>query len=333
LPDSSGPPQTDIPKIISLAPDTSNIAGGDLLVISGSDFKATASETTVYFGSEVLNGSSDLNIVNETTIEVKSIPPSASGSVEVRVETPQGISNAKTFTYIESTPIAFTSGLILKDIYGPTCVAIGNGNGKIYVGTQTGLILQIEVNENYQVISNKTSYAIPASSSQFRSILGIAVDPMDTSSNPAVYVSHSTLFHGKQESFNGAVSRVSGPNLDVVDDVVTGLPVSDLDHGVNGLEFGDQGELYILVGSNTNAGVPGPLSSSGKQKDALHSGATLVAYLSRPNFQGQIELDQNGDIKNPEIDVELFAVGFRNPYGIVLHSNGYLYATGESNDS
>ena len=296
-------------------------------------FTASASETIVYFGSEVLSGSSDLNVVNETTIEVKSIPSSFAGSADVRVETPKGISNTKTFTYIDGTPIAFTSGLILKDVYGPTCVTIGNGNGKIYVGTQTGLILQIEVNEKYQVLSNMTSYAIPASSSQFRSILGIAIDPMDTSSNPAVYVSHSTLFHGKRESFNGAVSMVSGPNLDVVEDVVTGLPVSDLDHGVNGLVFGDRGELYINVGSNTNAGIPGPLSSSGKQKDAFHSGATLVAYLNRPNFQGKIELDENGDIKNPEIDVELFAVGLRNPYGIVLHSNGYLYATGESNDS
>lgn len=37
----------------------------------------------------------------------------------------------------------------------------------------------------------------------------------------------------------------------------SGLPISDHDHGVNGLEFGDNGELYLQIGSNTNGGLPG----------------------------------------------------------------------------
>lgn len=84
-----------------------------------------------------------------------------------------------------------------------------------------------------------------------RQILGLTFDPMDTSANPSVYVSHSKTFHGEAlstsgESINGKVSKVSGSNLDVIEDVVTGLPVSDHDHAVNGLEFGDHGELLSI---------------------------------------------------------------------------------------
>jgi glucose/arabinose dehydrogenase len=46
------------------------------------------------------------------------------------------------------------------------------------------------------------------------------------------------------------------------DDIITGLPISDHDHGINAIEFGDEGELYINVGSNTNGGIPGQLTGS-----------------------------------------------------------------------
>lgn len=96
-----------------------------------------------------------------------------------------------------------------------------------------------------------------------------------------MYVAHFQYYHGDWESssgkaINGKVSKVSGANLDEVVDIVTGLPVSDHDHGafvtcdgpsvismlcfshiccrwcsstgINGIEFGDNGELYINIG-------------------------------------------------------------------------------------
>ncbi len=83
--------------------------------------------------------------------------------------------------------------------------------------------------------------------------------------------------------------------------IITGLPVSDHDHAVNGLEFTDDGNLMIQVGGNTNAGVPGPISSREDLDEGYFSAATLIAYLS---------------------------TGERNSYDICLHSNGNLYATG-----
>jgi glucose/arabinose dehydrogenase len=45
------------------------------------------------------------------------------------------------------------------------------------------------------------------------------------------------------------------------EDIITGLPVSDHDHGLNAIEFGDEGEIYFSIGSNTNGGVPGQLTN------------------------------------------------------------------------
>jgi len=72
--------------------------------------------------------------------------------------------------------------------------------------------------------------------SEYRSILGIAFDPLDTAEHPKVYFSHSFFFHGEWQStsgqaINGKISFVTGANLDAVTDVITGLPVSDHDHG------------------------------------------------------------------------------------------------------
>jgi glucose/arabinose dehydrogenase len=73
------------------------------------------------------------------------------------------------------------------------------------------------------------------------------------------------------------VSVARGNNLDIVEDIITGLPVSDHDHEVNGIEFGDKGELYIEIGGNTNSGIPGPMSGSQLKKEDVLSLFILVA--------------------------------------------------------
>jgi glucose/arabinose dehydrogenase len=189
-----------------------------------------------------------------------------------------------------------------------------------------GLIFKLTLDDNNDVIDTVVSNVVVKSDISLRSILGMAFDPMDTSPNPSLYVTHSTLFHKKLVSYNGKVSRVNGEKLDAIEHVVTGLPVSDLDHSVNGLEFGDNGELYIQVGGNTNAGVPGDLSSSDLMEDAIFSSAMLVAHLSRLGYGGTVEYNDTGD-QISGFDVEIFATGQRNSFDITLHSNDHLYAT------
>jgi glucose/arabinose dehydrogenase len=153
---------------------------------------------------------------------------------------------------------------------------------------------------------------------------------MDTKDDPTVYIAHSFLFHGDIVNYNGKVSAVSGPDMVFWKDVVTGLPVSDHDHGINGLEFDHNGNLFINVGGNTNAGVPGPLSSSGLQEEDALSAATLIARnVNSPSFDGKVKYD-NTVTRNQVsgFGVEVFSSGLRNAFDLVMHSNGKLYATG-----
>ena len=315
------------PDIVSLSPNQGDFAGGDRIVITGSGFVVTAVDVVVRFGLEPLSGP-DITVVDDNTIEVHVTPPRAPGTAMVTVETPLGVSNALSFTYINFSlpPVKFTLGTILPFIYGPTTIAFGP-DGKLYVGTQTGDIMKITLNDQYQVVNTLLSSVVSTSEPSLRSIMGIAFDPMDTSPNPTVYVAHSTLFHGDIFGNNGKVSAVSGAALDSIEHKITGLPVSDHDHGINGMEFGDQGELYIQVGGNTNAGIPGYLSTSGLQKEGVLSAATLVAYLSRPEFDGHVTYHNQTQDQASGFDVKVFAAGQRNPFDIVLHSNGNLYAT------
>jgi glucose/arabinose dehydrogenase len=94
---------------------------------------------------------------------------------------------------------------------------------------------------------------------------------------------------------------------------------------------GNKGQLFIAVGSNTNGGIPGELSSSRIMKDNFFSSAILVANLGKPNFNGV--LTYSAPIDGDPITgygpngVEIFAPGLRNPYGIFVHSNEELYTT------
>lgn len=150
--------------------------------------------------------------------------------------------------------------------------------------------------------------------------------------NPDVYFTFNTFFHGGNLSSSGTtiggkIRRASGADLSSIVDIITGLPNSDLDHGLNALEFGNAGELYFCSGSHTNGGVPGPLSSSRQLKENFLSAGVNVAYLSHPNFNGAITYSAPDDGNLIAQGIDVFAMGLRNPFGLVMHQNGQLYST------
>jgi IPT/TIG domain/Glucose / Sorbosone dehydrogenase len=155
---------------------------------------------------------------------------------------------------------------------------------------------------------------------------------MDVKPNPDVYFTMNLFFHLGNQSTSGLtvagkIRRASGINLETVVDIITGLPCSDIDHGLNGLEFGDNGALHFTAGSHTNGGIPGPLSSSRILKENFLSAAVNVAYLSHPDFNGAIKWSAPDDGNMIAKGVDVFAPGVRNSYSIVIHTNGKMYAT------
>jgi IPT/TIG domain/Malectin domain/Glucose / Sorbosone dehydrogenase len=377
------------PELFAVSPTSGGIAGGTVVTLTGQDI---GTATAVKFG-RVSIPSSGITAINNGTISVVSPAPGIGIPVKVSVVTPIGESNQVTFTFVSSTPIDFSISKITNFVK-PTAVAFGP-DGKLYVATQDGTLSRITLNDSYDtILGSVTSTIDPA-----RCILGIAFDPMETAAlgvNLGVYISSSLIYHGEYRSssgnaINGKVQKVHGPNLEFVTNIITGLPISEIDHSVRrtfmacfvkrietvhathdlpfaicNLPFaicrsmastlvrllrvsckrnaelmldshisifdaGDHGELYVPIGSNTNAGFPGGIMGSGRQLENYFSAAVLIANMGNAAFNGFITYDapNNG---NPITGfgpngVEVFAAGTRNPFGVTLHTNGKVYAT------
>ena len=218
------------PSILSLTPTSGSIVGGEVIIIRGTGFTFPAEETIVHFGVKTLTGNA-IRVVDSTTISVLSPQIPISVPVLVSVETSVGQSQGTTYTYVSSTPISFSTTKLLE-FTQPTSAEFGP-DGKLYVGSIKGTLAKITLNENFTSFVSVVSAVVQPD----RAILGIAFDPLDAGNpTPYVYVSSSHLFHGETNSssrmaINGKISRVSGANLDFVEDIVTGLPVCDNDHG------------------------------------------------------------------------------------------------------
>jgi Malectin domain/IPT/TIG domain len=220
------------PVLFSLSPETGNTIGGTTVTITGQDI---GNVTSVRFGPFVLT--SGITVVNSGTIQVQSPGPAIGIAVKVTVNTTRGESNGLTFTYVGSTPIQFDDNFLLS-LNSPTAVVFGP-DGNLYVGSQSGNLTRLTLNDAYDQVINMTMVNITGGS--MRCILGIAFDPLETpdmGSNINIYISTSLINHdGPQNSagdgINGKVQRVWGANLENIADVVVGLPVSRIDHAVS----------------------------------------------------------------------------------------------------
>ena len=218
------------PDITTLTPSSGSIIGGEVVTIRGIGFNYSASDTTVYFGLDQFTGSA-IQVINSTTITVSSPQLPISIPVQVSVQTPLGRSKEATYTYVSSTPISFSTSKLI-DFVQPTSADFGP-DGKLYVGSLKGNLAKITFNNDYTSVVSIVSAVVQPD----RAILGISFDPLDAGDPlPPVYISSSFLFHGESKStsgtaINGKISRIRGANLDIIEDVVTGLPVCDLDHG------------------------------------------------------------------------------------------------------
>ncbi|MCB0323257.1 MAG: IPT/TIG domain-containing protein [Bdellovibrionales bacterium] len=247
-------------------------------------------------------------------------------------------------------PIVFQPAIVASNVVnddfggGPTQAAWGP-DGRLYVVSAFagGELVAYSFDENYQVTGVQRSYAL--ASVENNHALGIAFNPFDPPGVPRAYVSHSQLFRdggscltGAEYPYVGQVSYLEGPTYATVHPVVTGLPVSNHDHGVNGLQFDNFGDLWIANGGNTNAGVES--CAIGELPESPLSGAVLRAALSKQGFNCAVTYrDTIGGARNadqrfgdrvdiaPGIDVSVHTAGLRNPYDLVWTTRHLLYGT------
>ena len=109
--------------------------------------------------------------------------------------------------------------------------------------------------------------------------IGFTFDPSATASNLVAWVTHNTFVFQDGPDWDGKLSRLSGPNLNNVQDVLIHLPRSAKDHLTNSIAFGPDGALYFTQGSNTAMGSAD--NTWGSREEHLLSGAVLRLDVSK----------------------------------------------------
>lgn len=336
--------ETQLAPFINSMPSSGSTSGGETITIKGLGF-FPANSVVVHWGATNLSGPM-LTSISPGELSFVS-PPRSAGNINVTVQTPKGTSNTKVYTYVAGAAVNFTgdAGSTVATLTAPTQAAWGP-DGRLYVGSFSGIITAYTFNDNYVVTATQQITAISATSAP--NILGISFNPFDPPSPVKIYVAHTQLFaHEGGACFSGSaayvgrVSTLQGPNYNTVGSLITGLPTSNHDHGINGMQFDNYGDLLIAVGGTTNGGVYncGPTCCNiGNIPESPFSAAVIKAYTSKPSFNGAITYTQTstGQPNNdqvfgqevdvaPGVDISVFTPGLRNVFDIVWSTRGLLY--------
>jgi len=334
--------QSDLKPVINTMPREGISAGGSAITITGLGF-FPEDQVAVNWGNTRLEG----DLIEVGSDQIRLTAPPGQGIVAVTVDTPNGQSDIELYNYTDDAdiPVQFDVKNVAS-IQEATTAAWGP-DGRLYVATLNGNLEILSFDENYNVTDVQSTAGVSGLSN--KNILGIAFNPTENQDPIRVYISHSQLFANGGYCFSGIspysgqVSILEGPNFDEVKPVITGLPASNHDHGVNGLDFDHNGDLFICQGGNTNAGVED--CNIGGLPESPLSAAMLKAELTKPNFNGvitylesatgNVNMNQaDGDIVDvaPGVDVKVYGAGLRNPFDLVYTTDEKLFAVDNGSD-
>lgn len=335
------------PTILSLSSSSVQPQGGTQLQVFGTGF---FDNVTVKIGDVIVSR----KLVSSSQIQVLEIPSAleATGSTpsggapvmaKVLISNAAGESNVGNLTYSSDAPKGVAWDLtFFKNSNGDpysvnqvTAIKVGP-DSKYYLGSLLGFVSRLDVGKDLDVKSKCDSQSVGAG----RGILGIGFNY--ASADIRLYVSTNKLFWAASSSgedpvtgwANGAVETFVDQALGGCNEcmchekkVITGLPVSNHDHGVNGILFID-GALLVSVGGSTNAGIVN--DKLGGTPETPLSAAILIAQVGQEGFNGMVTYDQLTDQATAQKtggDVELYATGFRNCFGLTETSKGEIWAT------
>ncbi len=331
--------ETDLLPVIHKMPSAGNSLGGNEIMLEGFAF-FPCDDVTVEWGGITLDVD-DFDSITPQQICFPA-PAMAPSTIDVRVSTPQGTSNVESFTYDDMAPppIAFTA-VSPAEVTDPTSGDWGP-DGRFYVSSRFGQLTALTFDDDYNVVTQDT-YPGVAGLAPKNEVLGIVFNPFDAPDPVKVYVAHTQLYaqgggpFSGTSPFPGAVSVLTGPDFDDPVPFITGLPTSNHDHSLNGMQFNDNGDLLATIGSNTNSGVQWP--TIGDLPESSLTAAIVKFETSSPTFDGAIKhrsietgaiVDDQARGDELEIasgDVSVQAAGVRNPYDLVYTIEGRLYAT------
>jgi glucose/arabinose dehydrogenase len=327
----------DPPYPSSASPPSCPTYGGTPVTISGYGFY---NNPEVYFGSE---RAQIVNIVSDRVMVVSSPASTDNGSIDITVNNGFGngsrsvkfdyyVSNLSNIEFREDT-FKNANGTTFQ-IQEITSLKLGP-DGIYYAGSLDGFLYSIVADKEFVI----KSFCKSENVGPHRSVLGLAFNPYDSELPAKLYITTSVLFwkakrtgadwnNGKVEVWSTATSK--GSCLSHMYDLVTGLPVSNVDHGVNALDFDLNGDMFLSVAGSTNAGVETDGDGVGGVPESPLSSALLRLKLSKgEKFNGSIMYDQTSNPATATVvggDVSVYAYGLRNCFGFTRHSNKRIYA-------
>ncbi len=202
-------------------------------------------------------------------------------------------------------------------------------DGKLYALTIDGIIKRFTINADGTLGTPQLLYSLQDEygTRTQRLAIGFAFDPSATATNLVAWVTHSTFVFLNGPDLDGKLTRLSGSNLQTVQDVLINLPRSKKDHLTNSIAFGPDRALYFTQASNSAMGRGD--QTWGYRNEHLLSGSVLRLDVSK---LGTLPLDvktsEAGGTYNPynsNAALTIYATGVRNAYDLVWHSNGSLY--------
>ena len=269
--------------------------------------------------------------------------------------------------YIPGSTISFGKSVLSgASSNNPTSLQFGPDN-RLYVANQNGLIKVYTIERTapgvYDVIATETISLIQQipnhnddgvlnTGVNTRQCTGLLV--VGTASNPVLYVSSSDPRIGaggsgtdlNLDTNSGIVSRLTwnGSSWDKLD-IVRGLPRSEENHSVNGMQLDAvTNTLYLIVGGHTNMGAPSnnfaltpeyALAAALLSIDLDAIGETTydLPTLDDEDRAGPVDANDpfgGNDGKNqamlvPGGPVQIHSPGWRNAYDILLTADGRMY--------
>lgn len=219
------------------------------------------------------------------------------------------------------TRLPYTEGRHSSLTFGP--------DGKLYALSIDGIIRRFPVNKDGTLGKPELLYGLQDANGarHFRLALGFTFDPSATADHLVAWVTHDSYQLENGPDWDGKLSRLEGPNLEKVQDVLVGLPRSAKDHLTNSVVFGPDSALYFAQGSTTAMGKGDPTWQM--REEHLLSGAILRLDIRKLNkLPINVRTPDAGgkyDPYAPGAPLTLFATGLRNAYDLLWHSNGQFY--------
>ncbi|WP_176956091.1 malectin domain-containing carbohydrate-binding protein [Catalinimonas alkaloidigena] len=225
--------------------------------------------------------------------------------------------------------VSFTEQILIDNNFGSdgfTSLVIGPDH-RLYAATSGGKIERWDINANGTIDNHVTISPFGGSR---RLLIGFHFDQSATESNLVAWISHSAPAFSGVADFTGKISRIdlNNPAAPQVTDYVINLPRSYKDHSTNSIDFGPDGALYFMQGSNTAMGAPD--GAWGNRSEHMLTAAVLRLDLNKlpANLPLDAKTTDAGGAYDPyaaNAPLTIFGSGVRNAYDLVWHSNGQLY--------